>query len=200
MFVWILEGKADDPEEIGRALGHWVNQLGPTVGGYLGATGGVTDDRRFILFTRFDSQEQAQAALARADLQAWYDDFQKHFDGDVSFTESGDVSTYLAGGSDTAGFVQFMKVAEASRERVDAADREFEKVAGDLRPDLIGGVRVWTAPDTFVEANYFTSEDDARDGEKQEFPAELQAGFADFMEMMKDAEYFDLTEPLITSA
>ena len=29
---------------------------------------------------------------------------------------------------------------------------------------------------------------------------ELAEGFADFAEMMKDAEYFDLTEPLLHSA
>ena len=36
------------------------------------------------------------------------------------FTESGDVTTHLAGGSDAAGFVQAMKVSGADRQRVEA--------------------------------------------------------------------------------
>ena len=57
-----------------------------------------------------------------------------------------------------------------------------------------------TAPDAFVEANYFTSEEEARAGEKQEPPPELAEGFKEFTEIMKDAEYFDFTEPLLHSA
>jgi hypothetical protein len=59
---------------------------------------------------------------------------------------------------------------------------------------------VWTAPDGFVEANYFTSEHDARAGERKDLPPELAEALEDFMAMMKDAEYFDFTEPLLHSA
>jgi hypothetical protein len=163
-------------------------------------TGGVTDDRRFLLFVRWESEEAGDAFLMRPQQQAWYEEFQKSFDGPVHFDESGDVTTYLAGGSDTAGFVQGMKVSGVDRQRIDAADREFEKIAPGIRPDLIGGIRVWTAADAFVEANYFTSEDQARAGEREEPPPEMAEGFADFMEMTKDAEYFDFTEPLLHSA
>jgi len=199
MFAWVLEGKAADPEDVGRQLGHWINQFGATPG-YLGSTGGVTDDRRFLLFARWESQEAGDLLLARPEQQAWYAEFQKSFDGPVEFTESADVTTYLAGGSDSAGFVQAMKVAGVERARIDEADREFEKLAADFRPDLIGGVRVWTAPDAFIEANYFTSEDAAREGEKKEPPAEVAAGFEDFMDMMKEAEFFDFTQPLLHTA
>src|SRR5918994_2893017 len=200
MFVWVLEGKVSDPEEVGRQLGHWIGEFGSTTPGYLGVTGGVTNDRRFLLFVRWESEEAGDAFLMRPQQQAWYDEFQKSFDGPVHFDESGDVTTYLAGGSDTAGFVQGMKVSGVDRQRIDAADREFENIAPGIRPDLIGGLRVWTAADAFVEANYFTSEEQAREGEREEPPPELAEGFADFMEMTKDAEYFDFTEPLLHSA
>ncbi|HZB40388.1 MAG TPA: hypothetical protein VE487_05460 [Ilumatobacter sp.] len=200
MFVWVLEGKVSDPEEVGRQLGHWIGEFGSTTPGYLGVTGGVTNDRRFLLFVRWESEEAGDAFLMRPQQQAWYEEFQKSFDGPVHFDESGDVTTYLAGGSDTAGFVQGMKVSGVDRQRIDAADREFENIAPGIRPDLIGGLRVWTAADAFVEANYFTSEEQAREGEREEPPPELAEGFADFMEMTKDAEYFDFTEPLLHSA
>jgi hypothetical protein len=199
MFVWVLEATATDPREVGRQLGHWTNEFGDTPG-YLGATGGVTDDSRFLLFVRWESEEAGNELLTRPAHLAWYDEFQRSFDGAVEFAETADVTTHLAGGSDAAGFVQAMKVSGVDRQRVDAADREFESIAPQIRPDLIGGIRVWTAPDGFVEVNYFTSEHDARDGESKDPPPELADAFADFMAMMKDAEYFDFTEPFVHSA
>lgn len=198
MFVWVLEAKAADPGEVGRQLGRWTNEFGDTPG-YLGSTGGVTDDSRFLLFVRWESEAAGNALLIRPEHTAWYDEFQRSFDGAVEFAETGDVTTHLAGGSDGAGFVQAMKVSGVDRHRVDAADREFENIAPNVRPDLIGGIRVWTAPDSFVEANYFTSEHDARSGERKDSPPEIAERLADFMAMMKDAEYLDFTEPFLHS-
>jgi len=200
MFVWVLEGKAADPGEVGRQLGRWTSEFGETIPGYLGATGGVSDDGRFLLFVRWESEDAGNELLMRPEQQAWYEEFQTSFDGAIVFAETGDVTTHLAGGSDAAGFVQAMKVSGVDRQRVEAADREFENIASHVRPDLIGGIRVWTALDGFVEVNYFTSEQDARAGEKQAPPPELVEGFEDFMAMMKDAEYFDFTAPFLHSA
>ncbi len=200
MFVQLIEGRTSDPEQLGRQLGHWIAQLQPGAVGYLGTTGGVTNDGRVVLFARFESEAAARANSDRPEQDAWWSETEKCFDGPVEFTESSDVDSYLAGGSDAAGFVQMMKVSGVDRERIAHADREFEKFAGDIRPDLIGGIRVWTAPDAFIEANYFTSEDAARAGESTPPPPELVAGFDDFAAMMKDAEYFDFTEPLLNSA
>ena len=196
VFVWVLEGKVADPGEVGRQLARWSGEFGATPG-YLGATGGVTDDRRFLLLVRWESEEAGNELLMRQEQQEWYEMFQESFDGAIEFAETGDVTTHLAGGSDAAGFVQAMKVSGVDRQRVETADREFENIAAQFRPDLIGGVRVWTAPDGFVEVNYFTSEQDARAGEKQAPPPEVLARFEDFMAMMEDAEYFDFTEPFL---
>jgi hypothetical protein len=199
MFVWVLQGKVADPGEVGRQLALWASQFGDTPG-YLGATAGVTDDRRFLLLVRWESEAAGNELLMRPEQQAWYEAFQTSFDGAVEFAETADVSTYLAGGSDAAGFVQAMKVSGVERQRIEAADREFEAIASQYRPDLIGGVPVWTAPDGYVEANYFTSEQDARAGEKKDPPPDLAEGYEDFAAMMKDAEYFDFTEPFLHSA
>jgi len=195
MFVWVLEGKAADPGEIGFQLGRWTSEFGETPG-YLGASGGVTDDRRFLLFVRWESEDAGNALLLRPEQVEWYEGFQQSFDGAVEFAETGDVTTQLAGGSDAAGFIQAIKISGVARQRVEAADRDFENVASQVRPDLIGGIRVWTAPDGFVGVNYFTSEQDARAGEQQ-VPPEFAERFEDFMAMMKDAEYFDFTEPFL---
>ncbi|HUF99859.1 MAG TPA: hypothetical protein VMM60_17155 [Ilumatobacter sp.] len=199
MFVWLLQGKVNDPKEVGRQLARWTIDFGDTAVGYLGSTGGVTDDRRFALIARWSSEEAANELLARAEKQAWYEEFQKSFDGDIDFFETDDVTSLLAGGSDAAGFVQAMKVSGVDRQRVEAADRAFDGIASEMRPDLIGGVRVWTTPDSFVELNYFTSEQDARDGEQKAPPPEMMADFEDFVAMMRDAEFFDFTEPFLHS-
>ena len=91
----------------------------------------------------------------------------------MDFTESSDVTEFLGGGSDEAGFVQVMKVSGVDRAKVERLDASFDKFA-NLRPDLLGGLRVWTGPDAYVEAAYFTSEAEARAGEKAEVPEELQ--------------------------
>ena len=67
--------------------------------------------------------------------------------------------------------------------------------APSFRPDVLGGFRAWTGPDTYTEVIYFTSEADARANEGNEPPPELLAGMADYQEMMKDVEFLDLKEP-----
>ena len=49
--------------------------------------------------------------------------------------------------------------------------------------------------DSCVEVNYFTSEAEARAGEKQEMPPELQATFVEFQDVMANTEFLDLSDP-----
>jgi hypothetical protein len=90
--------------------------------------------------------------------------------------------------------VQVMKVSGVDRAQVERLDETFDEFA-KLRPDLIGGLRAWTGPDAYVEAAYFTSEAEARAGEKAELPEEVQAMMAEFQEMMANTEFIDLTDP-----
>ena len=177
----------------------WTRDLAPGATGWLGSTAGVTADGQGIAVVRFESEEAARANSERAEQGAWWAETEKLLE-DVQFSESSDVSQFLAGGSDDAGFVQIMKVAGVDRAKVEEGDRQFEPVAAKLRPDLIGGVRVWTGPDSMIEANYFTSEDDARKGESEPPPAEFAEGFAEFMEMMSKAEFVDFSDPYLHSA
>ena len=63
-------------------------------------------------------------------------------------------------------------------------------------PDLIGSVRVWLPGGKFVEAAYFTSENDARKGETSSaFTGPQQA----YMELFGEMTFVDLSDPLITS-
>ena len=53
---------------------------------------------------------------------------------------------------------------------------------------------MWTGADRYVEVAYFTSEADAREGEKKQPPPELAAQMADFEAMMANVEFIDLRD------
>jgi hypothetical protein len=66
-----------------------------------------------------------------------------------------------------------------------------------VRPDLIGGLRVWTGPRSGYDVSYFTSEAEAREGEAKPMPAELQELGEEFATLMANTEYIDLSDPWI---
>ena len=73
-------------------------------------------------------------------------------------------------------------------------DERFEKHAGTWRPDLTGGVRIWTG-DSTVEVNYFTSAAAARANESTEPPSELVELFAQYADVIANTEFLDLRDP-----
>lgn len=196
MFVQVIEGRVGDRDRLRRQLDVWTEELRPGAAGFLGSTGGVSDDGRAVLIARFESAAAALANEQRPEQGRWWADTEGCFDGEVSFTDSEDVETLLGGGSDEAGFVQLMKGDGMDRDRVRALDRAFDgEVASSFRPDLLGSLRVWTGADSYIEAAYFTSEADAREGERKQPPPELAEMMGDFEEMMAGVEFVDLPEP-----
>lgn len=195
MFVQMMEGRAKDPSRLREQMDRWDGELRPGAAGYLGSTGGVTDDGHVILFARFDSAESARANSDRPEQGVWWAATEACFDGEVAFTESEDVETFLNGGSNDAGFVQVMKISGADRDKVTQWEAQIAAMAQEWRPDLIGGFRMWTGPDTFIDATYFTSEADAREGEQKELPAEFSGDRAAYRQMVATTQFFDLREP-----
>ncbi len=196
MFVQVIEGKVSDKSGLHRQLDRWEAELRPGAAGFLGSTGGVTDDGVGFAIARFESAAAAHANSQRAEQGAWWSETEKCFDGPVSFLDSEDAEEFLAGGSNDAGFVQVMKTAAGvDRAVLKDLDQRFEKHAGTWRPDLIGGVRIWTGETSTVEVNYFTSEAEARENEGKEPPAELAELFAQFADVMASTEFLDLHDP-----
>lgn len=195
VFVQVMEGRVRDRDGLRRQLEQWMQELRPGASGFLGTTAGVTDDGRGIVLARFESADAARANSERPDQGAWWSRTEQCFDGPVSFADSEDVDTLLGGGSDEAGFVQVMRDSGVDRARLRALDDVLERHAASFRPDLLGALRVWTGPDAYVEAAYFTSEDAAREGEQREAPTELAEHMADLESLMADVEYLDLRDP-----
>ena len=194
MFVQLIEGRVSDREGLHRQMDEWQRDLRPGATGFLGSTAGVTDDGFGIAFARFESAAAAKANSERPEQGRWWAETEKCFAGDVTFNDSEDVEAFLGGGSNDAGFVQIMR-GNADRDQLHALDVGFEAVAGSWRPDVIGGLRVWTGPESYTEANYFTSEAEAREGEQKEPPSEFAAQAANFEKLMANVAYSDLRDP-----
>jgi hypothetical protein len=190
MFVQVIEGRTSDPAGVIEQGERWQQELRPGAVGFLGVTAGVTADGRTITIARFEDESSARANADRPEQTAWFEGMAKRFDGAPT-----DVSEWLGGGSDDAGFVQVMKFTGVDRSSMEKMDAAFEPFAGQ-RPDLIGGLRIWTGTDSCFDVAYFTSEAEARKGEQAEMPDEMQQLMADFQDV-GDPEYFDLTDPQI---
>jgi hypothetical protein len=195
MFVQVIEGQVADRDRLRQQMDRWMTELKPGADGYLGTTGGVTDDGYGIFLARFESAAAAKANSDRPEQGQWWTETEPCFDGAVTFTDSEDVETFLEGGSNDAGFVQIMKSGGLDRVRLGDLDKQFEAVAASWRPDIIGGTRVWTGPDSTIEASYFTSEAAAREGEKKPPPPELAGSADEFEAMMANTKFLDLREP-----
>ena len=195
MFVQAIEGRVADADGLRRQLERWMSELRPGAAGFLGSTAGVTDAGDAVVFARFETASDASANNERPEQGQWWEVTEKCFDGEVRFTDSEEVDTFLAGGSNDAGFVQLMKGREMDRGQVHTLDEQFEAHAATFRPDLLGGFRMWTGPDTYVEVAYFTSEADARQNESKEPPAELAAQMGEYEAMMANVEFVDLRDP-----
>jgi hypothetical protein len=194
MFVQVIEGRTSDPAAIIEQGDRWQKELRPGAIGYLGVTAGVTADGRAIAIVRFEDEASARANAERAEQTRWFEATAKLYDGEPAFTESSDVTEWMGGGSNDAGFVQVMKSTGVDRSQVEKMDAAFEPFA-DQRPDLFGGLRIWTGPDSCIDVAYFTSEEEARKGEQAEVPDEMQKLMSEFEAGMGETEYLDLTNP-----
>jgi hypothetical protein len=191
MFIQVLRGRVIDSSGVMRQLDRWLSELSPGAQGWLGTTAGITDDDRFIASLRFESQDAAQTNSDRSEQTQWWNEFSKYLDA-ARFRNCMDVDEYKAGGSDEAGFVQVIegRVLDAPRYRA-----EVRSLAGTPREDVIGGVIAWDRSH-FTEVVYFTSEDEARSGERggaQELAIEKA------WPLTQDLEYFDLRDPWLAS-
>ena len=197
MFIQVITGQVADSEGLAAALESWRTELRPGAVGFLGSTGGITDDGRFVGLARFESAEAARANSERPEQGAWWSEAERCFDGPVTFHDCTEIDVYRSGGSDDAGFVQVMQ-GHADRDRLREMDATFEARLAEMRPDLLGSVRAWDG-DEYVEAAYFSTEAEARAAEAQEPPPDVAATMGDWQQVMGDVTYYALTSPRLVS-
>ena len=201
MFVQVIQGQTNDAEGVHRLIDRWVTELGPSAPGWMGTTAGVTDDGQLFAAVRFDSEENANRNSERDEQGAWYAEFVKHLDSEPTFHNCREAETFLKGGSDDAGFVQVIQSKVLDADRVREMGKTMDSIQSEgYRPDLIGGIAALHDDDgRMTQFAYFTSEAEAREGEKSEAPPAVREAMAGMSEVVTDEQYFDLRDPWLAS-
>jgi hypothetical protein len=197
MFIQVIRGHTSDAESLKRRLDEWKETLMPGAEGFAGSTAGVADDGTAVFSARFESEEAARKNSDRQEQTAWWEETAKYFDEGPAFSDYTDVEMQRGGGSDDAGFVQVIYGRVKNLERMRELDKEFEDFGG--RPDLLGTVTGYKDDGEFTTLAYFTTEEEARAGEKEEPPPEMQAGMEEWMSLMETPSYIDLRDPWMTT-
>jgi len=196
VFIQIIQGRCTRHDELREMAKSWREELSEGAVGWLGGTYGFTDDDQFVGVVRFESREAATANSARPEQGAWAEKMMSLMDGPVEFHDCDDVTLFMDGGSDRAGFVQIIqgKVEDPDRIKAMLADTSM---LHEMRPDIIGGTLALEPDGTFTETIAFRDEDSAREGEKMEPPAEVRS---ELESMMVGARFYDLHHPWFESA
>lgn len=199
MFIQVIQGRTSDADALRAAIDRWEKDLAPGAVGWLGSTGGVTADGRTIAVVRFESEEAARRNSERPEQDRWWRETEKLYDGGATFKESSDVVVDLQGDPDRAGFVQIMQGRTSDPARARQLMTQDPEMWATFRPDVIGSVEALHDGGAYTMVLYFTSEAEAREGERKEVPLELRATMDEMEKLtVEQPEFFDLTEPVLS--
>ena len=200
MFVQVIQGQVSDAGKLRAALDRWDQELAPGASGWLGTTAGVTEDGRLIALARFESEEAARRNSDRPEQDRWWAETAKLFTSEPTFKDSTDVIPDVIGDPDTAGFVQVIQGQGSDPDRARELMSQDSAEWAAFRPDIIGSIAAAHDGGTYTMALYFTSEEEAREGERKETPPELQAQMEEMDALSVGVpEFFDLKQPWLYS-
>jgi hypothetical protein len=200
VFVQVIQGQVADAGKLRAALDRWMQELAPGSIGWLGSTAGVTEDGRFIMLARFESEEAARANSHRPEQDRWWAETSKLFSGEATFKDSSDVTVDVTGDPDAAGFVQVIQGRGSDPERARELMGQDSSAWAAFRPEILGSLAVGHEGGAYTMAVYFTSEAEAREGERKEPPPELKAQMEEMAALsVGEPEFFDLKQPRLYS-
>jgi hypothetical protein len=200
MFVQVIQGQVTDAEQAHAAFDRWMQERAPEVTGWLGTTAGVTDDGRFIALARFEDAEAARRNSDSPGQDKWWHEFSSLLSGDATFHDTEDVVLDLHGDPDSAHFVQVMQGHGSNPERARELMEQDRDEWAAFRPDVIGSEVAMYDDGDYTMAIYFTSEDEARAGERKEVPPKLQAEMDEMNSLASGPpEFFDIKQPWLYS-
>jgi hypothetical protein len=199
VFVQVIQGRTSDAGQLRARMDQWVRDLSAGAIGWLGSTAGVSADGTGIALARFESADAARRNSERPEQDQWWAETTKLFDGDVSFHDCSQVHLFGRGGSDDAGFVQIMQGRYTDPAKAVELLQRSEQPLRELRSDVIGGALCLHGDGGFTQAVYFTSESEARVGERKQPPPEAQAWLDEGAAITTDLTFYDLTDPWLHS-
>jgi hypothetical protein len=196
VFVQVIQGQVADASKVRAAFDRWAQELAPGAIGWLGSTAGVTEDGRFIALARFQSQEAARANSDRPEQDRWWAETSQLFAGQATFNDSSDVTVDVTGDPDAAGFVQVIQGRGSDPDRARELMGQDSPEWAAFRPEILGSLAVSHQGGAYTMAVYFTSEAEAREGERKQPPPELQAQMEEMAALsVGEPEFFDLKQP-----
>ena len=198
MFIQIIEGKTSDAAGFRRFLEERRPEAMKGAIGFLGATTAIAPDGTVVTMARFESAEKAAKNAARPEQTAFFEELKTYLAGEPTFHESTEVETFLGGGSNDAGFVQFMVGTATDKATAKASEMEMMPTLESMRPDVLGGITAWDG-DWWCQAIYFTSEAEAREGEKrfESMSADDRARFEAMMVAYGEPRFVDGPNPIV---
>ena len=196
MFVQVIKGRVADPARVKAALDRWAEELAPGAEGWLGTNAGVTEDGRFVAAARFESEAAARRNSDRPEQDRWWSETSRLFDGAPSFQDSAEVDVDTNGDPATSTFVQVMQGRTSDPERARRMMAEDSTDWSSFRPDMLGSVAAGHDGGAYTMVMWFTSEAEAREGERKEPPPELKAQMEEMGTLsVGEPEFFDLKDP-----
>jgi len=200
MFVQVIQGKVSDAGEARAAFDRWVQELAPSATGWLGSTAGVTEDGQLIAMARFDSEESARRNSDRPEQGQWWEQTSKIFTEEATFKDSTEVDIDQPGDPDKARFVQVIQGRSSDPARARELMQDNPDSWAAFRPDILGSVGAGHDGGAYTAVLYFTTEEEAREGERKEVPPEMQ-GQMDEMGKLEIGEptFLDIKEPWLYS-
>lgn len=195
MFIQVIQGTCTRQDELRAMADSWRDELGGGAVGWLGGTYGFTDNDEFIGVVRFESRDAAMANSGRPEQSAWAERMMALMDGPVEFHDCDDVTMFLDGGSDDAGFVQVIRgrVEDSSHIKAMLADTSS---LHEMRPDILGATLAIEDDGTFTETVAFSDEESARRGEQVQPPPDVAK---ELQTLMHGATFYDLHKPWFES-
>jgi hypothetical protein len=195
VFIQVIKAKTSRQDEARALMQEW-NDMPDEGTGLLGGTFGFTDDGTFIGVVRFESREAATANSDRPETDAMAKKMGEVMDGPPEYFDCDDVTVWMDGGSDDAGFVQVIQGRADNPDRLKEVMNEGTDELRQNRPDIIGGTLALTGDGTFINTVAFTDEASAREGEQKE----TTSGGEEFRSLMQDVTFYDLRDPWFESA
>ncbi|MGB8383892.1 MAG: hypothetical protein WCG47_22035 [Dermatophilaceae bacterium] len=200
MFVQMFAGKVTDAGAVRAVLESWPTTAGRGAKGWLGSTGGITDEGQLIGLARFESEEAARANSERPEQDQWWQSLAANLEGEASFFESSEADEEIVADPDSARFVQVMRGRVSDPQRARDLGTDSTGAWAAFRPDVLGSLMLGHEDGEYVMAIYFTNEAEAREGEKKQPPPELAAQMQEMGALEVGAvTYYDLRDPILLS-
>jgi hypothetical protein len=165
--------------------------------GWVGSSGGLTEDGGFIGALRFESEEAALANGIGAQVPGWRNAWHALAHDEVRLVDSPAAETLLDL-DDAAGFIQILDGRASDIERMGAVLRGMQEEVAIYRPEVTAAWIAWYDP-AFTQVVHFTSEEAAREAEGREFSGGFAALFTELTGLVTDLHFTDVREPWVES-